>query len=206
MNEYKSLILSQLNVVVPSEEQIWKNDKPRTFIIIKSKKSETGNKIYYITDEKHNILREIINTGHMDWILTGDCVDLDPEYVWLQEDILYDINDDKIIKTILGYSHILGEILNMSIELCGKIALRFDEYSELSIIGKIVYLFEADTLLENFDGRYFKYKEDLYLFSQAPTSILEISNELYNNKLDDKKDFFVKKDLWIHYFLRLGTI
>jgi hypothetical protein len=177
---------------------------------IKSKINETGQKRYYITDNNHNVLREIIDTNHIEWILTHDFADTE-DSVYIEENILYDINDEKIIKYIKSYCSVIGQakniykdidkrILKDKYENIFHIAFRQDEYSNLSINGKIVYLFEANTLIDNLDGYYCEYGDKLLLFSVAPTFIFEASKKMYDDS------FFIKNDIFIHYFREIGTI
>jgi hypothetical protein len=58
-------------------------------------------------------------------------------------------------------------------------------------MSKIVYLFEASSLIENLDGKYFvNYNDDIYIFSEAPSS-----------------EFYEDGDILLyHYFIRLGKI
>jgi len=199
-----------------TNDEVEADNLTKELIIIKSKISEKGWKIYYITDQKHNVLRQIINTPHMDWILNNDYYDEDDvEYpcIEIEENTLYDINDEIFINSITNYISILGVAKNVYKDnkkrlLKSKykfaLGLKNDEYSNLSINGKIVYLFEADTILDNLDGKYFITPEDeLYLFSQAPKYIFEISAQAFST---DLLDFLQKNDLLIHYFHRLGTI
>jgi len=197
-----------------------KMSQNKELIIIKSRLNESGNKRYYITDQNHDILHEIKNTDHIEWILNGDYAD-ENNYtseeqqvrgiirnIVIKEDILYDINDDIIIESILSYFLIHGTAMNVyknktSNELKSKykreMAMKLDEYSELLFKSKIVYLFETDTIVANLDGRYLIFENILFLFSQAPEFIFECSNSMF-----DKND--QEQLLLVHYFRQLGTI
>jgi hypothetical protein len=211
-NEYfvgnENEMIMDINKTINDEYET--HNLTKELIIIKSKINETGQKRYYITDHNHNVLREIIDTNHIEWILTHDFADTE-DSVYIEENILYDINDEKIIKYIKSYCSVIGEakniykdidkhILKDKYENIFHIAFRQDEYSNLSINGKIVYLFEANTLIDNLDGYYCEYGDKLLLFSVAPTFIFEASKKMYDDS------FFIKNDIFIHYFREIGTI
>jgi hypothetical protein len=160
--------------------------------MIKSTFNKIGDKRYYITDENDNILHDIVNTGHMKWILSGDNTD-NPDYIEIKEDVLYDLNDDKVINTIKSYLDIYDKIINKD-KIQEKIDLRRDTYSELSVRGKIVYLFEASICINNVGGIYFRnYNDDIYLFSEASKPEFLVYDDYDFEMLDQ-------------YFVKLGKI
>jgi len=217
-NEYfvgnENEMINDINKMI--DDEVDRDNLTKELIIIKSKISENGGKIYYITDQKHNVLREILNTHHIDWILNGDFYDVADQCIEIEENTLYDINDEMFINSITNYTSVLGEAKNvyednqkhlLKSKYKNVLALKEDEYSNLSINGKIVYLFEADTIVENLDGRYFTLENELYLFSQSPKYIFEISAKLYSSDLlETHNNFLQKNDLLIHYFRILGSI
>ena len=201
-----------VNEMIQHINEIINNEcKDKELIIIKSKLNE-HEKTYYITDRHDTILREIINTPHMEYILTNDY--LGDEYeegskiIEIKENSLYDINDKHIMNSIIYYVDILGEAMNiyekgtkkLKKKFKNKFELKDDVYSTLPIKGKLVYLFETDTVLDNIEGHYFTLKNELYLFSHAPKFIFEISSHIYD------ENFLIKGDLLIHYFRKLGKI
>jgi hypothetical protein len=211
-NEYfignENEMIADINKTINDEYET--HNLTKELIIIKSKINETGQKRYYITDHKDNILREIINNAHIEWILTNDYADTE-DSVSIEENILYDINDEKIIEYIKSYFDELGKAINIykdndkrilkdKYENIAHIAFKQDEYSNLSIHGKIVYLFEANTLIPNLNGYYCEYGDKLFLFSAAPAFIFEASKKMYDD------NFFIKNDIFIHYFREVGTI
>lgn len=217
-NEYfvgnENEMINDINKMINDELEA--HNLTKELIIIKSKINENGKKIYYITDQKHNILRELINIGHIKWILSGDYYDLDDNCIDIKENTLYDINDGMFINSIKIYTNILGEAKNiyedktnalLKSKYKNELALKNDEFSKLSIKGKIVYLFEVDTIIDNLDGRYITFENKLYLFSQAPQDIFEISTQVNSNDLlENHNNFLIKDDLLIHYFRMFGTI
>jgi hypothetical protein len=127
-------------------------------------------KQYFITDENDIVLHYIWNKGHMDWILFNDLSDFSDRFDniihFMEEDIIYDINDFHIFDTIMSYTNIDFEICNLEKEEMENIdILSITEknyfsndddgvYGGLSVYGKIVYLFECDTSIENMEGRF----------------------------------------------------
>ena len=149
----------------------------------------------------------------MNWILNGDYTDFgtdrfDKPITLIKEDVIYDINKIHIFDSIKIYCDVIGAVDNLNEDQFNNIVFNTytdNDYYDLTLHSKIIYLFEADCLVTNMDGRYIKWPNkngelDLYMFFQAPPMIHEISNKIYDEK------FFKGDDLLIHYFRRIGTI
>ena len=175
-------------------------------IIIKSGITDTGKKIYYITDQKHNILHKIFNIKHMEWILSNVWIDCNCCDIF--ENILYDINDEQFINTLFyDYTKFIGMMLNKDsnnniIYNYINILCEENKYIHLSITSKIIYLFEADTCIDNLEGRYYVYDNNLYLFSAYTLKSYNIEPlSLYTIMHDDDDD-----SLLYNFFDVLGKI
>lgn len=184
------------------------NPKNKEFIKITSKLCGDSYKQYYIQDDKDENLYIIRNNRHMNRILSGDGGNDDVGSIWIEENTLYDINDDAVITSIKGYSSVLGECIN-SDDLKSDIKLKsFDTYAKLSLTGKLVYLFEAYLLTDNMDGYYTTLMGEnkiniLYLFSEMPKYLLDISYQNHSN-YDDSDDEY--EDEFFNYFIKMGEI
>jgi hypothetical protein len=192
----ETIVINELDNVINLTKEL---------IIIKSGITDTGKKIYYITDQTHNILHKIFNIKHMEWILSNIWIDFNGHDIF--ENILYDINDEQFIDTILyNYTKFIGMILNKdnnkNINYI-NILCKEDEYINFSIKSKIIYLFEADTYINNLEGRYYVYDNSLYLFSAYASkksyNIEPLS--LYTVMHDDEDD-----SILYNFFEVLGKI
>ena len=184
------------------------NTKNKEFIKITSKLWGDSYKQYYIQDDKDENLYIIKQNHHMNWILSNDFCNDDVGRIRIEENTLYDINDDAVITSIKAYSSVLGECIN-SDDLKSDIKLKsFDTYAELSLTGKLVYLFEAYQLTDNMDGYYTTLMGEnkiniLYLFSEMPKYLLDISYQNHSN-YDDSDDEY--EDEFFNYFIKMGEI
>ena len=106
---------------------------------------------YNIVNEKGDVILFVDHYSHMEWILSGDYAELEPEenYLHVQEDVYYDIDDKKFVESVKRYISRIGYIINYD-EMrakCSKYALvdyeNMRNYASLSLSAKLVFLFEA---------------------------------------------------------------
>lgn len=177
------------------------------------------HKQYYITNENDELIIDIYNNSHMEWILSGDYAgdETDSDLILIEENVIYNINDKKVIDSIKIYTDIIGEIINYE-EHCENVGIetsfnKTDEitynknYNYLSFKGKIIFLFMATKLIdsgeylsnmENQDGN-----EDMYIFS--------VNNDVNNDedKSEDYNDYshsVYKFEVLNKYFINIGKL
>lgn len=204
---------------------------------------ERDNKQYYIANKNGELIRYIYDNNHMDWILEdengyGATDRNDKPLTIIKENTLYDINNVNIIDSIKCKADIIGTANNIykdgiytdrlqnnlpTLDLktdfayIESLVTTDADYFNLTLHGKIVYLFEAFYIFDNMEGYYLlKHSfipdkpDDLYMFKQAPTDIFDISNDMINNGgLNNgglNNDFLIRGHLFIHYFYEIGTI
>jgi hypothetical protein len=164
-----------------------KTTETKELIIISSKINEKNEKEYYITNEKGIIIREIENTNHMDWILHNDHWGDEwgnIEIIEILENTVYDLNDEIFYESIDSYINIdynLNKVYDTNRKEHNEYKefytenKHIDEYKNLSIMGKVVYLFEADQLVENLNGKFrrTRWNRDYFLemFVERPNHI-----------------------------------
>ena len=181
------LVRASVPAHVPAHVPASNPDHGKTLIIIKFKISEIG-KEYYITNQNHKILHKINNRNHIEWILSNDYAE-NNNGIEITENNLYDINNILIINYILLYSDDLGSCMNVEIKKWNGTNNNLNNYFKLSVKSKIEYLFEADTFVSNLNGR--------YLIRQ---------NILYSFECDVDADDPDENEIFIHYYIKMGTI
>ena len=128
---------------------------------------ENSRKEYFITDEKDNLIWNIIFSPQIEYILAGelhmdecfiDKVDIyGDRIISIQENVIYNINDHNFAESVSIYQHPNGNIKNLSEEqlkhLNPNICLYdIEKYYQLSVQSKIVMLFECYCYAENHPG------------------------------------------------------
>lgn len=161
-----------------------------------------GRSKYYVTDQNDNVLRIIRDNNHMEWILNGDFAnygdDVDDEdiRIKIEIDTLYDINNKTIFNSIDTYMSIEGHLDN-SQKYEKKLQNLNNVYENLTLIGKVVYLFETNTYVDNMQGVYKIFNNYLYAFNESTDIIKQQSLSI----IEDSDDEDNSNDL---YFIKLG--
>jgi len=185
------------------------DDRKKILIKIKSF-MKNDKKGYYITNENDEILHYMWNLNHMDYILSGEYFDILDRYgertQLIQENVIYDINNLNIFETIMCYCFYnltnTFDIVNLTQENITKLLhhtnTENDYFTKLNVYGKIIYLFECDTQIDNIEGRFtirhHNNEKYLYSFFKNDRSSVVETNTIKNIDDDIKYHEYTKDD------------
>ncbi len=124
--------------------------------IVQNGTNINGHIQYKIVDKQGKVVHKVLSTSHMDWILSGCYAgeETDENYLHIQEDVFYDIDDEMFVASVKIYRSIVGEVTNYA-EMrskCKYALIDYDKiynYLSLSFAAKLVFLFEVTAMLDS---------------------------------------------------------
>ena len=155
---------------------------------------------YKIVNQKGKVVHYVVNSYHMEWILNGDYAEegTDENYLRIQVDVFYDIDDEKFMKSVKAYINLSGTVTNYR-EMRAKCKFALVDYTDiynylsLSLGAKLVFLFEVVAMLET--GEYLRYgfDDELALFlplrsATVPVADVDAFFKIKGDLVDDKSN------------------
>ena len=136
-------------------------------VLCKDGFKRNGQIQYRIVNKKGKVVHNVVNNFLMEWILSGDFAEDEREenHIHIQEEVFYDIDDEKFIASVNVYRHIAGTVTNY-VEMRSKCKYALVDYDNihnylaLSLGAKLVFLFEVMAMFDS--GEYVQYDPPSY--------------------------------------------